>query len=182
MNKVYLVRHCSATGQEPDAPLTKEGQNQALELASFFENLNIQRIVSSDYLRAQKSAKPIADKLNIPIEIEINLRECKLGFVEDGNWKEAIRNCIENPKHCLSEGESTETASIRGRKVVDKICIEQKIPALIFTHGYLLTLICRSFDSQIGYDFWENLKNPDVIELAWEGDYRGCSSFLLRKI
>jgi hypothetical protein len=46
----------------------------------------------------------------------------------------------------------------------------------------LLTLICRSFDSQIGYDFWENLKNPDIIELAWEGGYLDSVGIVLRKL
>jgi 2,3-bisphosphoglycerate-dependent phosphoglycerate mutase len=29
---LYLVRHCQATGQEPDAPLTEIGQQQAIAL------------------------------------------------------------------------------------------------------------------------------------------------------
>lgn len=31
----YLVRHCQATGQEPDAPLTETGQQQAIALADW---------------------------------------------------------------------------------------------------------------------------------------------------
>jgi len=36
MKRIYLVRHCKAAGQEPEAPLTEEGVTQAERLADFF--------------------------------------------------------------------------------------------------------------------------------------------------
>ncbi|WP_395145584.1 hypothetical protein [Armatimonas sp.] len=37
MNPIYLIRHCATTGQEPEAPLTVAGEQQALALAAFRE-------------------------------------------------------------------------------------------------------------------------------------------------
>jgi broad specificity phosphatase PhoE len=34
---LYLVRHCQAIGQEPTAPLTELGQQQAIELADWLD-------------------------------------------------------------------------------------------------------------------------------------------------
>jgi len=52
---LYLVRHCQATGQEPDAPLTPSGEHQAEQLAIFLQRFMIGRVVSSPYLRARQS-------------------------------------------------------------------------------------------------------------------------------
>lgn len=36
MNKIiYIIRHCEATGQAPDASLTEKGKEQAKKLAVF---------------------------------------------------------------------------------------------------------------------------------------------------
>ena len=38
MNKtIYLLRHCEATGQNPEAELTEKGKEQAEKLIHFFE-------------------------------------------------------------------------------------------------------------------------------------------------
>jgi 2,3-bisphosphoglycerate-dependent phosphoglycerate mutase len=47
--KLFLIRHCSALGQEPEAPLSSEGEQQAQELARFLAEYGITRIVSSPY-------------------------------------------------------------------------------------------------------------------------------------
>ncbi len=64
MPTIYLVRHCSATGQEPDAALTEAGERQALELRDFFQDVPVTRIISSDYRRAVASITPVATALN----------------------------------------------------------------------------------------------------------------------
>lgn len=42
---------------------------------------------------------------------------------------------------------------------------------IVVTHGNLLTLILRSFETQFGFQAWEHLSNPDVYCL--EMDMRG---------
>lgn len=44
MPTLYLIRHCSAAGQEPDAPLTEAGHEQAHLLRDFFHEIPIDRI------------------------------------------------------------------------------------------------------------------------------------------
>ena len=45
MNQIlYLVRHCQATGQGSDAPLTETGKQQAIELADRFSKVPIELI------------------------------------------------------------------------------------------------------------------------------------------
>jgi 2,3-bisphosphoglycerate-dependent phosphoglycerate mutase len=81
---IYLVRHCSATGQEPDARLTDEGREQSLRLSSFLAQRAIVRIVSSPFKRAVGSAGPLSEKLGLPIE-----------------WLSALRESFSNPNLCF---------------------------------------------------------------------------------
>ncbi|MBL1705541.1 histidine phosphatase family protein, partial [Klebsiella pneumoniae] len=37
---------------------------------------------------------------------------------------------------------------------------------LLVTHGNLLTLILRHFDSSIGFHEWKTLTNPDIYEIT----------------
>src|SRR5690625_6007216 len=77
MKKIYFVRHCSADGQHKDSPLTIEGTRQAQLLSIFLteNDIPIDRIISSPYLRAVESIKPYAEKHGIDIEVDERLHE-----------------------------------------------------------------------------------------------------------
>jgi 2,3-bisphosphoglycerate-dependent phosphoglycerate mutase len=73
MNKtLYIVRHCEATGQSKESKLTKEGENQSLQLLKFFKDKSIDKIISSPYTRAMKSIEPLSKELNLKIHIDEN--------------------------------------------------------------------------------------------------------------
>src|SRR5207245_4789289 len=57
---LYLVRHCRAAGQAPEAPLTAEGLAQAERLADVLAPLAPDRILSSPFRRAVQSVEPLA--------------------------------------------------------------------------------------------------------------------------
>ena len=164
--KVLLIRHCSATGQHPEAPLSQEGESQALELAKFLHSLRVSRIVSSPFTRAISSASPLSDLTGISIEVDPRLAERALGEVVDGDWQRALRETFDNFDLTLSNGESSRLAQTRGRSVIDEAFASSHAVTAIFSHGNLLSLIANSFDRGIGYDFWANLSNPDVFELS----------------
>jgi 2,3-bisphosphoglycerate-dependent phosphoglycerate mutase len=169
MKSIYLVRHCEAAGQEAGAQLTSTGVAQSSELADFLEALLPRRIVSSSFDRAVQSIEPLAQRLSLPIEEDDRLVERQLGNVEDGNWREALRASYEDLDRRLAEGESSREAAERGRAAVDEILKSNLFPSVVVTHGNLLSLIARTFDPNLGYEFWESLTNPDVIEIRSEG-------------
>jgi len=86
MPTLYLIRHCSAMGQEPDAPLTEAGHAQSLWLRNFFHEIPIDRIISSDYTRAVASVTPLADAHHLSIEREPLLRERILSHEPLEDW------------------------------------------------------------------------------------------------
>ncbi len=41
-------------------------------------------------------------------------------------------------------------------------------PVVVATHGNLLTLLLKHFDSSVGFDEWQRLTNPDVYCMRFE--------------
>jgi 2,3-bisphosphoglycerate-dependent phosphoglycerate mutase len=52
LKNIYLIRHCEASGQEPEAKLTNEGIKQAQKLCSLLKDEEIKYIQSSPFERA----------------------------------------------------------------------------------------------------------------------------------
>lgn len=83
---MYLARHGQTmfnvvfgeTKQDPgieDPPLTETGYVQADELAERFAELHITRIISSPYTRALQTAHTVANRLDVPVTVDANVRE-----------------------------------------------------------------------------------------------------------
>lgn len=150
--------------------MTPEGHAQAQLLADSLSDKNISRIISSPYLRAVQSAAPLGERLGIEVELDPRLAERRLGQIEGDDWMSALRITFDDMSACWPEGESSLDASIRGRKVVDEALENGHLPVAVFTHGNLLTLLARSFDEKLGFEFWQKLTNPDVFVLSRVGD------------
>jgi 2,3-bisphosphoglycerate-dependent phosphoglycerate mutase len=166
---IYLVRHCQATGQQPDAPLTKVGQKQAIALANQLAGVAIGQIISSPLVRAYQSIVPLAERLGLAIKVDEQLVERVLSSVSLDNWQEQLAETFVNLDLNFEGGESSRTAMMRGVAVVKQAIQEATSPVVIVTHGNLMALILKFFDDQIGYTEWANLTNPDVYCLQFVG-------------
>ena len=94
---MYLARHGQTmfnvvfgeTKQDPgieDPPLTDTGFGQAEELAEKFDELDVRRIISSPYTRALQTARTLANRLDVPVTVDPDVRErtayvCDVGTV-----------------------------------------------------------------------------------------------------
>ena len=87
---IYLIRHgarydfanpswkekiLSAGGLPTDPPLSSIGHEQARERATKLENVRVDKILVSPYLRTIQTAVPFSEKLDVPICIENGLAE-----------------------------------------------------------------------------------------------------------
>ena len=66
---IYLVRHAEKTKQQHDPGLTEEGIVRAIELAEVLRDKSLTTIFSSDYIRTKDTARPIAELLNLDIQL-----------------------------------------------------------------------------------------------------------------
>jgi 2,3-bisphosphoglycerate-dependent phosphoglycerate mutase len=170
VKRLFLVRHCESTGQEASAPLTTIGQSQAVLLADHLETVEVELLVSSPYTRAQQSIAPLAQRLGLPVEIDPRLAERVLSAAPLEYWREAIRQTFEDLDLAWLGGESSRTAMARGRAAVDALLRRPVRVLVVVTHGNLMTLILRSFQTQFGFQAWEHLSNPDVYCLEVEAE------------
>ncbi len=170
---LYVVRHCQAMGQEPEAPLTEIGQQQAIALVDWLGHTAIQRIVASPFVRAYQSIAPLAEHLGLSIEVDPRLIERVLSPVLLDNWREQLAKTFADLDLCFKGGESSRTAMMRGVAVVDEVMKQTTSSVVIITHGNLMTSILKHFNERIGYAEWENLQNPDVYCVWFEDGKTG---------
>jgi 2,3-bisphosphoglycerate-dependent phosphoglycerate mutase len=58
----------------------------------------------------------------------------------------------------------------RGREAVNAFLTRPVRVLVVVTHGNLMTLMLRSFQTQFGFQAWEHLSNPDVYCLEVEAE------------
>ncbi|MDM5157094.1 histidine phosphatase family protein [Bacillus sp. DX1.1] len=168
MKKLIVVRHCSATDQEPDATLTIGGHDEANNLAHFLirSNLQVESILSSPFTRAIQSVAPFASQANLPIKEDERLTERILSDTKMEDWLPKLEHTFTNIDIAFSGGESTRQAMDRVASVIHDILKQEHTVTLLMTHGNLFTLLLKHFDNRIGFSTWKNLSNPDVYEIT----------------
>ncbi|MFD3448891.1 histidine phosphatase family protein [Microbacteriaceae bacterium 4G12] len=172
MKKFIVIRHCKAEGQEIEARLTKEGELQSLELKEFFlsKGYYIDKIISSPYKRAIDSVNYLAKELSLPIHVDERLGERVLSNNSLPNWRELLEQTFVDIDMSLEGGESSRDAITRAVAVIREQLDRKDQTILIVTHGNLMTLLLKHFDSKFGFNEWSQLSNPDVYEIEEEDD------------
>lgn len=68
---VILIRHAEKIidANNPDVNLSPAGQTRAQELVRMFGDGGINAIYATQYKRTQETAKPLADKLGVPVNV-----------------------------------------------------------------------------------------------------------------
>ncbi|WP_027726485.1 histidine phosphatase family protein [Tuberibacillus calidus] len=161
--QIYLIRHCQAEGQDPDALLTDKGKKDAEKLADFLEDKGIEAIVSSPYLRAVQTATPLAKRLNLEIQTNKRFSERVLSTESLQDWLDCLKATFADFDLKFNGGESSREAT---RRAIDALHHYQSIGMTrfaVFTHGNLLTLLLHHFDTTYGFEAWRNLTNPDIF-------------------
>lgn len=146
MNKtiIYLIRHAETlnengirnTSENPQLINEKEilsiqGEEQARQLSKNLELKNIDVLWSSSFTRAKATAKYIANVNNLPINLDENLSERKLGnlkelgeFMKDKKTRDPSQEQLLDRKFKTSDGESAEDTRQRMTYFIEKILRE----------------------------------------------------------
>lgn len=164
---VYLIRHCKAEGQAPEANLTDVGYEQAERLADLLEGREIDAILTSPYVRTQQTILPLANRLGIRIAEDERLAERALCEGHHPDWYEMLRATFQDLDLCYPGGESSRAAMVRGGALIEDVLRSGKKNVAVVTHGNLMALILKHFDDQVGFEEWAALSNPDVYQLSF---------------
>ncbi len=158
MVKFVIIRHGYSiynkakkfTGQT-DIPLDELGLEQAKDTAEYvLQNYKIDKIYSSDLIRAIDTAKPVAEALGLPINKDPDLREINAGCWEGRYIADLKVEYLEAFKKWATDvglarcgdGESSKELSKRCEKVFRKIAKENEgKTVLVATHGGVVRAI-----------------------------------------
>ncbi len=171
---VILVRHGQSVGNaehficgQDDVPLTALGIAQAERTALYLRNRKIDKIYSSDLIRAMQTAEPTAKMHNLPIIPEVGLREIDVGLwqgipVGEANIKFAESRKIWNENIGLAHpegGESIAHLAERIKATVEKLVRENEgLCIALFTHaGAVRSMGC----------YWQGIPIPEMVKLPW---------------
>ncbi|WP_059172443.1 histidine phosphatase family protein [Bacillus sp. FJAT-27445] len=170
MRTIFLIRHCQAEGQEPEARLTEAGEKQARELAAFLKNSQIDYIVSSPFERAVSTIGPFAVEAGIEVETDERLSERVLSGAPHPDWLNMLKKSFNDPDLAFDGGESGGAAAKRGVEVIIEVQGKPAENVAIVTHGNLMALILKHYDESYGFEQWKALSNPDVYEIHIDGE------------
>mgnify|MGYP001207944668 CR=1 FL=1 len=163
---IYIVRHCQAEGQAPDASLTEEGFEQAEEVAQFFAQIPIDEIISSPFKRAIQTITPYATAKNVDIKIDNRLSERTLSSISLDDWMEKLRETYIDLDLKFEGGESSREAMNRIVDVINEISTSAFENTIIVTHGNIMSLLLNYYDENFGFAEWKQLSNPDIYLLT----------------
>jgi 2,3-bisphosphoglycerate-dependent phosphoglycerate mutase len=165
MKQFFLVRHCKAAGQEPDAKLTIEGFNQSLQLAGFLSNKRIDLVISSPFVRAIETIKPFCQQNNIPYIVEARLSERVLSLMDLDDWMDKLEQTYFDLDLKFVGGESSNDAMTRGIQVIDEALERPESNIVLVTHGGLMSFILKYYNNDFGFEDWRKISNPDVYSI-----------------
>ncbi|WP_261381303.1 histidine phosphatase family protein [Paenibacillus cremeus] len=166
---IYLVRHCKAEGQEPDALLTVEGRRQAEELAEFLKHTAaVEVVVSSPFVRAVETIRPFCEQRACKLQVDARLEERVLSTESMPDWMDRLKRTYDDLHLAFPGGESSYEAMRRGIEVLQELLARPESECLVVTHGALLTLLLKHYDPRVGFAEWKGLTNPNVFQLIFE--------------
>lgn len=165
-------------------PLSVDGEKYAEEMSNYSELLNVDILYSSHYVRAMATAKYIAEKNNIPLNVDERFGERKFG-VDD--MKELPSNFFEeqfrNWDYKLPNGESTNDVSKRMNEALSEILDNNKGKVIaIISHGTAISTMLKKwcdiklneetklieiyFNTKLVFD--GNWKCPELFKLEFD--------------
>ncbi|MCG8607665.1 phosphoglycerate mutase family protein [bacterium] len=171
---LFLLRHAESTPSsdlpERDWPLSAKGRRASQQIVKSLQPLQIERIVSSPYLRAIQTVEPFSAAVGLKVEVLADLRERKLTSGFDHNWSQVVRKAWQDLSYCLPGCESGYDC--QGRIVC---CLRQIATdhvgknILVSSHGNAIGLFLNSLDSSFGYTDWAEMTMPDLFRIAVTG-------------
>ncbi len=192
---IYLIRHAETVDENgirntsEDSQMINEkeilsvqGEEQSKKLSENIELNNLDTIWSSSYTRAKATAKYIANTNNLPLNLDSNLNERRLGnltelveFMKDKKTRDPSQEQLLDRTFRTSDGESAEQTRERMNKFFNKILKEYEGKRIaVISHGgsikfFLLNWCTVNENVKLVYNKNTilNIKSPCLLKLTF---------------
>lgn len=156
MKRVYFVRHgesesnVSRVLKGADSALTDRGRQQSQFLAKRFENIDVDIVIASTYLRTQQTAEIFAKTLqkkviNSDLFVECRHPSEEIGLHENTEQRKAINAArfknIGVPGWRYSDEENFEDLKARAIEALKYLSNQPEENIVVITHGAILRTI-----------------------------------------
>ena len=162
--------------------LSIKGEEDSRNLSENHELENIDMIWCSSYVRAKQTAKYIANKNKLDINLDYRLNERKLGnlneiaiFMKDKKTRDPSQEQLLFPKFKTSDGESAEDTCKRMTEFINEILEKYKEKRIaIVSHGgsikFLLMNWCKvNEEAKLEYEGQSlNISSPCLLKLTFD--------------
>jgi broad specificity phosphatase PhoE len=174
MRRLILVRP-AAPEKHPAVParewaLSPSGQTDAERLATLLAPYAPTAIISSDELKAQQTAQPLAQRLGLPVDALAGLHEHErrtVGYLGDEAFQATMTRFFAEPDALVFGEETARQALARFEKAVDEALKRYSSGDIaIFTHGTVLSLFVAAHSSSNPMTFWWYLNLPAWVVFA----------------
>jgi glucosyl-3-phosphoglycerate phosphatase len=123
---------------QADPPLDEVGTQQASASARLLAAYSPDAIVSSDQTRAVQTARPLAELLDLPVALDVRLRERSLGAWEGLTRDEVVSRHPEQYAHWLAGSEMQQPGELRaevGERVLAALAAARGDTVVLVTHS-----------------------------------------------
>jgi broad specificity phosphatase PhoE len=182
--RVLLLRHAESAnphvfhGAESDVGLSERGLKQAAALAPVITARSPDRVISSAMLRARLTAEPIAQACGLPLEIEPELHERRVGPQSgqpnnspDGIWPDTLAHWMAGDTgYALPGAESYDDLRRRVLPVWQRLTADADGRTLaIICHGVICRVLLFSLLPGLTLRDWHRfgpIRNAGISELV----------------
>ena len=184
---LYLVRHgesaFNAEGRiqgQTNVPLSELGRQQSEALAAALVKLPIEAVYSSPLERAFETARPLAEALDLPVQIEPRLMEINAGIFQGKVWREiqaeypveAASWTAHEPDFVIPRGESRRQLMERGMAALEAIRSTDLDEVVVVAHGGVLTAALKGLLGVPAERNPFNLFNASISQVRWDSQVR----------
>lgn len=187
LTRVWLMRHAQTNppdvfhGFESDADLSELGRLQVAAVAPIVASYRPDAVISSGMLRARLTAEPIARLCNLPLIVEPDLHERKVGALsgtpvhpELGGWPDTVQRWIAGETGYAPEGaESFDAVRARVLPVWDRLTAAHAGKSIVIVcHGNVSRVLLLSLLQGYSVSDWMKIgKIPNIAisELVGSG-------------
>lgn len=171
--KVYFIRHAESDLSVKDdrtRPLSQKGQYDAQKLLHIFQDIAIDYVYSSPYVRAMDTVKYLAKYHRKDIIACENFRERAIGtWIDD--FLPYIQMQWNDFDYKLEDGESLKETQERNIAELNRLLQQhENATTVVGTHGTALSTIRNYYDSQFGLQQFLDMVDimPYIVKLTFE--------------
>ncbi|MGW5241139.1 histidine phosphatase family protein [Monashia sp. NPDC004114] len=179
--RLFLVRHGQTQANVsrqldtavPGLDLTDEGRSQAVMLASRLGGEDLGAIYTSDLVRTQQTAAPLAELLGLTMVVLPGLREIQAGDYEmSTDWKpyiDAVVRWRDDPAHAIPGGDSGVGFMTRYEAAIRRIATDGHESAVAVSHGAAMRVWCAA-TLHLPAEFFDTRRVDNTHVVTMEGD------------